>query len=257
MSSMLMNKMTPLSVIAAAALAVGLIGCSSSPPPTPKAGGLQPVETRMSAISAVDQMKADLKATDEQIKLNQASLHNLTDQQYGDLRPAYTTFEQNVTKTEALGDQLNQDASQVSSKSYAYVSNWDYNAREIRDNAMRDGSISRQEQARKEQTNITSQMNALHGAYVQYLQTLRDAQTFAANDLTPEGMKQLRDHAPKVNESAKSLRQTIANINGDLSTMASSWGTDVSEPAEWGGAPKATPAGGMMPGEPPTPAPSK
>lgn len=257
MFSTLISKRTPLAVIAAAALAVGVIGCSSSPPPTPRAGGLQPVETRMSAISAVDQMKADLRAIDGQIKLNQASLASLANQQFGDLRPAYNTFQQNVATTETLGNQLNQDANRVSGKSYEYVSNWDYNAREIRDPAMRDGSMSRQEQARKEQASIVSQMNSLHGAYVQYVQNLRDAQMFAANDLTPEGMKQLRDHATKVNESAKNLRQTIANIDGDLTAMASSWGTDVSEPAEWGGGSKATPAGGMMPADSPTTAPSR
>lgn len=257
MFSTQISRTTPLAVIAAAALAVGVIGCSSTPAPAPKAGGMEPVDTRMTAISAIDRTQNDIKTADAQIKVNQASLHALIDQQYGDLRPTYNAFAQNVAKTEALGNQLNQNASQVRAKSYEYVVNWDYRAREIQDPSMRDASLARQDQAQKDQEKVVTQMNTLHGAYYKYLQSLRDAQAFAANDLTPDGMKALRTHAATVNDNAKALRETLAQIDGKLTTLADAWRTDVSEPAEWGGGPKATPAGGMMPADSPTTAPSR
>jgi hypothetical protein len=218
---------------------------------------MEPVDTRVTALTAVDQMKADIKDTDAQIRTTQASLHGLADQQYGDLRPAYNTFQQNVSKTDAMHNQLNQDATGVSTKSYQYVNNWSYSAREIRDPAMRDASISRQEQARKDQEQMVAKMNNLQGSYVQYIQSLRDAQMFAANDLTPEGMKQLREHAARVDQNARNLRQTMAGIDSDLTSLADAWRTDVNEPSEWGGPAQAQPAGGMMPGESPTTAPSR
>lgn len=203
----------------AAMLAVGasFIGCASE--------DKKPVARRVSAVNSMDQMQADLSKADQQVQATQNTLHALAEQKQGDLRPSYDRFSSNVDRTVAMQDKVNARATDVSNTSGMYVNDWTGTAHEIRDSAMRDASLKRQEDARSQQQKLVDEINGIRGAYASYVQQIRDTRSFAANDLTPAGMDRLREQTGKSDDAAKSLHDKIVQINRRLGQVADSWRT--------------------------------
>jgi chromosome segregation ATPase len=228
-----------LGAVTLATLTVGIAGCSHS-----KSSAA--VDNRRDAVQSIQTMRTDLTQADSQIQATQASLHDLVNQQSGDLTPTYNTFSSNVDKTAAMSDKLHSRTNSVTNTSYAYVNDWNYNSNLIRDDQLRQDSIARQQQARKNYDQALSQMNDQQAAYANYVHTLQDIRAYAAANLSPGGIQQLKGQISKADNAAQNLRQKMVNVDGNLNQLATSWQTSIPVSPEQQRQNQAVPAGGRM-----------
>jgi hypothetical protein len=227
-----------LGMLTLAGMTLGTVGCSHSP-------HAQAVNLQHDATGALGNMRTDFAQTDQQILATQASLHDLANQQVGDLKPTFNNFSSNVDKTASMSNQLNSRTNAVTNTSYEYLNNWNIMARDIRDQQLQSDSLSRQQQSRQQYDQVVTNVNDLQGAYGQYLHRLQDARAFIASDLTYDGVQKLKGQLPAIDSAAQALRQKIANTDARVGQLVSSWQSSTPIPAP-GDHAEAVPAGSKM-----------
>lgn len=210
-------------ILAAAMGAVFIGGCSSTSGPAPTAA----VQSRVNTVETIDEMRADLRRADAHIVLTQQSLDNLASQQAGDLTKTFDRFKSDVDKNEAYNTRINARANTLSAESYRHINDWNAQAQTIRDESLRQRSLERESQAKKEHDEMVMALNDLRGIYPTYIRQLQDVETYISNDLTPQGVATLKDQKQKVADAAQQLRQRMATLDQQLSRMASTWQSDV------------------------------
>lgn len=213
-----MSKSIVTQAAVAVVIGLGIIGCSSQQTRTAN----EAVEIRKDAVSSLDSMRAQLVKADAQIYQTQASLNNLVSYQ-GDLPPMYSRFATDVEKTKGISDQISTQTNSMSQRSARYTNDWNYKSQDIRNNDMRKDSLDRQASARSQQDQLISHIDDFRGAYLAYIQRLEDAQAFAATNLSAEGMQRLKSHTQTVADAARTAREKIRNLEGELTQVASAW----------------------------------
>lgn len=227
-----------LGMLALAGMTLGTLGCSHSP-------HAQAINLQRGAVTSLGDMRTDLSQIDQQVQTTQTSLHDLANQQVGDLKPTFNTFSSNVDKTASMSEQLNSRTNAVTNTSYEYLNNWNVMARDIRDQQLQSDSLGRQQQSKQQYDQVVNNINDLQGAYGQYIHRLQDARAFIASDLTYDGVQKLKAQVAAVDSSAQALRQRIANTDARVGQLASSWqsATPVPPPGDHA---QPVPAGGKM-----------
>lgn len=211
-----------LSLVVAAGL-VGVVGCSHSEDPnSPKAA----MERREKTVSDIDNMRDELKKADAQIVATQQSLDRLSSQQAGDLSATYKQFSQDVSKNRSQAERINGQADSLAIASYRQMNDWNYQARTIRNDQLKQESLKQEVDARKNQEAMVAALNDVRASYLQYVRQLTDIDTFAAADLTPKGVAGLSSETQKANETADALRMKLARLDGRLGTLATAWSTN-------------------------------
>ena len=198
-----------------------IAGCGSSD------SGKAAVNRRLSTVDSIQDMRLELARADEQVVQTQQVLDRLATQRAGDLEKTYKQFKTEITRNEAMGNQINSRASALTSDSYRQINEWNYQSRIIRDEQLRQKSLEQGEMARKQHDEMVAALNDLRGAYTNYIRALEDIEIFAANNLTPQGLAELGDQRARAAELARDLRQKMAVIDGRLDRMAGAWRPNV------------------------------
>ena len=198
------------------ALSVLGVGCTSTKHATA-------VHNRTDAVNALGDMRTDLQKADAQVRTTQMALHDLVDQQSGDLRPSYNTFSSNVDKTIAMNEQIQSRNNAVTNTAFEYLNGWNFQPQSIYDQQVRQDSITHQQQSMKQYTGLLSTTSEVQTAFSMYCQQLQDWRSYCASNLTGDGMKRLQAQTARIDDSAKSLRQRLGTLDSRANQLASSW----------------------------------
>ena len=149
-----------LGLAVAAGLSVGVVGCSSH-----HASDKAAVERREKAVNTVDQLRNDLKQGDAQIVTTQQSLQRLSTQQAGDLKPTYDNYVKEISRNRSIDESLGGRSRDLSDQATKHVNDWAAQAGTIQTDALRQKSLHRQQQARREQEErceVTKSAGCIH-----------------------------------------------------------------------------------------------
>lgn len=237
-----------LGLAVAAGLSAAVVGCSSH-----RGADRAAVERREKAVDTVSDIRDDLKRADSQIVMTQQSLQRLSTQQAGDLKPTYNDFRGELSRNRAINERLDGRSRDLSMEASRHVNEWDYRARTIQTENLRQRSMQREEQARREQEETIKAVNDVRGMYTQYIRQLEDISTYAANDLTPRGVNGMRDQVQRAEQTAQDLRNRMAQLDVRLDRLATSWRSDVPLAVKVSGDDSAQPAGSNLPSDNSTP----
>lgn len=230
-----------LGLAVAAGLSAAVVGCS-----TQHSSDKAAVERREKAVDTVDDLRTDLKRADAQIVTTQQSLQRLSTQQAGDLKPTYNNYVKEVSRNRSINESLDGRSRDLASEASRHVNEWDYQARTIQTETLRQKSLDREQQARREQEDTIRAVHEVRGMYSQYIGQLNDIATYAGNDLTPSGVAGMHDQVQRSEQLAQDLRNRMAQLDVRLDRLATAWRTDVPLAAAVSGR-EAQPAGGTMP----------
>lgn len=223
-----------LGVIVATGL-VAWVGCESS---SEKAA----VERRIKTVDSVEDMRQQLQDADGQISVTQTTLKRLSTQQAGDLRPTYDEFRKDIDRNQSILNKMSGKANAISRDTARHLNEWGYEARTLQSEDLQQQSLQRQEQLREEQDQVQKAINEFRGAYTHYIRQLEDISAYAAQDLTPQGVRRLSDQTSQSDETASNLRQQLVQLDRQLSQMATTWNMSIPL-AEREGVEEAAPAG--------------
>ena len=230
-----------LGLAVAAGLSVAVVGCS-----TQHSSDKAAVERREKAVNSVDDLRTDLKRADAQVVTTQQSLQRLSTQQVGDLKPTYNNYVKEISRNRSINESLDGRSRALSSEASKHVNEWYSQANTIQTDSLRQKSLERERQARREQDETLRAVNDVRGMYSQYIGQLNDIATYAANDLTPSGLAGMRDQVQRSEQLGQDLRNRMAQLDVRLDRLATAWATDVPLAAA-AERESAQPAGGTMP----------
>ena len=231
-----------LCMAAAAGISVAVVGCSSQ-----HSSDKAAVERREDAVKTVDHLRTDLKRADSQIITTQQALQRLSTQQAGDLKSTYDKFVDEVSRNRSLSESMEGKSRKLASTAGEHISQWDYSARALGNEQLRQTSISRSEQARQEQVQTLQGVNDVRAMYTRYIRQLDEIAAYTANDLTPRGVAGMHDQVQRTDQMAQDLRGQMAQVDLGLERMAASWQSDAPLAATATDRESAQPAGGTMP----------
>lgn len=233
-----------LGMLAATGMTVGLTGCSSSE-------ATKAVQRREKTVDTIGDLRQDLIKADAQIVSTQQSLDRLTSQQAGDLKQSYDQFVANTDKEHSIEKKINERSSDLSAESYEHINEWNYQARTIQQDEVKQRSMQREQMSKRDHDQMVASMNDVRASYAQYTRQLDDIRMAAAADLSPDGLAGLRAQADKTESTGQQLRQKMASLDSTLNRVAMAWRTQVplAERVKDEGA--AQPAGTRMQGETP------
>ena len=197
-----------------------MTGCSSDE-------GAAAVSRRVDTVDGINDMRKDLTRADAQVVATQQTLDRLSTQRAGDLEKTYKQFRSDVDRDESMSNRINGRASALTSDSYRQINEWNYQSRTIRDEHLRQKSLEQEAAAKKDHDEMVAGLNDLRGAYTNYIRALQDIETFAANNLTPQGLAQLSDQRSAAADLAQQLRHKLATLDGRLDQLAGAWQTNV------------------------------
>jgi hypothetical protein len=213
-----MKLIHPKTCVVLAAVAAGVIGCSSQHTRTAN----ESINVRNGAVTSIDDTKKDLAQADQQLSLTHASWVNLVNYQ-GDLQPAYGRFTDDVEKTKTIDSKLGSDVNHIADRTVQYTADWNYKSQSIYDGNMRNDSLSRQATAKQEQDQVIAGVNDFRATYLDYIHRLEDVQAYAGSDLTAQGMQNLRNHTQGLQNAENAVKQKLAHLNGTLTQVADAW----------------------------------
>jgi len=231
-----------LCVAAAVGVSAAVVGCS-----TQHSSDKAAVERREKAVKTVDDLRTDLKRADSQVVSTQQALQRLSTQQAGDLKPTYNKYVDEVSRNRSIKESIDGKSRDLAAKASEHVSDWDYRARALNNEQFRQTSLSRSEQARRDQVQTLEGVNEVRAMYSRYIQQLNDVAAYAGNDLTPRGVASMHDQVQRLDQMSQDLRGRMAQVDLGLDRMATSWQSDTPLAATVSERESAQPAGGTMP----------
>ena len=168
-------------------------------------------ETRLEAGRTRDQLTATL-----------ATLTELTQQKKGDLRPAYQAFCAEIPKTEAAAAATRARTAFMQNEGLKYFEGWQQTVSSINNKSLQKKSQKRLDAAQKSYLKVTASFAAAGEKFQPFLADLADIQKVLANDVTANGVKNLRSTVSDANWRYKAVNATINDALKEMAKMEKS-----------------------------------
>ena len=195
-------------------VALPLLGCSSEPKGPKRAA---------KTVESFQATKQNLASANAQIQATNESLRKLTSGEATDLRMAYTDYVKHVEQTDKLAKKARDRAASLRSRTDDYVNAWEAEMKQIDDEELRSRSKQRMAAARAEFQKVVDTGQEVREAYDPYMKSLRDVQTFLANDLTAGGIESAKGKATTTISQGEEVRKKLAALEAELDRVASMW----------------------------------
>jgi uncharacterized protein YukE len=189
-------------------------GCSSNPKGPARSA---------KAVESLRDTRQELTDASKQVGETNDSLRKLVDAGGGDLRPLFNKFADNVRETEDAAKQARSRADGMRKNTDAYVAEWQKETGAITDAELRRMSQERAATAKSEFERVRNAAAAARSAYEPYMQGLKDAQQYLANDLTVAGVGSIRPKADETIRKGETLQQRIADLQAEIDALAGKW----------------------------------
>lgn len=206
--------------VAVAAGTVAVVGCTSSPES-------KQMERRTSAIDTTGKLRKTLSEAYMQVQATEVQLAQLSGQEVGNLDNTYSSLRNNISKNRSLNEKIASSAQDLNTQTTQQLADWSYEGRTISDENLRQKSVTRQEEVSHQQSGITQQVAEARAAYTRYIRQLDDIAAYAAQDLTPRGMVDMRAQTQQANQAADNVKKQFMMLDGRLDQFAEAWGYDI------------------------------
>jgi hypothetical protein len=172
-------------------------------------------ETRVEAGRTRDQLTAAL-----------ATVTALTQQEKGDLRPAYAAFAAEIPKTEAAAAATRTRVAWMQGDGLKYFEDWQKTIASINNESLKKKSQKRLDAVKKSYAKVTNQFKEAGEKFKPFLADLSDIQKVLSTDLTAKGVKGLRSTVSNANWHYKDVNRTINSALEEMSKMEKSLSTE-------------------------------
>ena len=204
--------------ILACALAFGLalIGPNSIPAQTTNSSP----QTKLAESITV--IRTETIATRDQLQATLNALNALTKQEKGDLQPTFDAYAAQVKSTHAVAEQTAARVTAMQDASKEYFDSWKTQINEINNESLRTKASKRMDAVFEQYNDVIKSLQGASEKFKPFLSNLDDVQKMLANDITPGGVKAVRDVAGDANWSMKKVRSNIAGAIEEMGDMAKS-----------------------------------
>ena len=137
--------------------------------------------------------------TSEQLKATLGALNALTKQSKGDLRPAYSTYCSEVTKTDSVAALTRARIQWMGGDGRKYFQDWQNTVNGIANESLRKKAQKRMDVVRKDYDKVEASLAAAGEKFKPFLSDLADIQKALAADVTAGGVKAIKSTVSSAN----------------------------------------------------------
>ncbi len=137
--------------------------------------------------------------TAEQLKATLAALNALTGQKQGDLRPAFTAYGSEVTKTEAAAAWTRTRVQWMGGDGRKYFQDWQNTVNGIANESLRKKAQKRLDAVQQSYAKVEASLQTASEKFKPFLSDLGDIQKALATDVTAGGVKAIKSTVSSAN----------------------------------------------------------
>jgi hypothetical protein len=160
--------------------------------------------------------------TRDQLAATLGALTILTQQQKGDLRPAYEAFAAELPRTEAAAQATRKRVTWMQGDGLKYFEEWQTTISSISNKSLQKKSQKRLDAVKKSYAEVTGQFKEAGEKFKPFLADLSDIQKVLSTDLTAKGVKGLRGTVSNANWHHKDVNRTINSALEEMKNMETS-----------------------------------
>jgi phage-related protein len=210
------TKILACAMAVGAALIVPRFASAQTATPSPQA----------KLADSVAVIQTETTATLNQLQTTLDALTALTKQKTGDLQPTFETYTANVKKTHTVAEQTAARIPAMKNASKEYFEVWKAQLGEINNESLRKKAFRRMEAVQKNYDDVIKSLQDASEKFKPFLSNLDDVQKMLAIDITPGGVKAIRDVADNANWNMRKVRSSLNDAIKELGDMAKSLSTD-------------------------------
>ncbi|PAU93659.1 hypothetical protein CK503_10935 [Aliifodinibius salipaludis] len=176
--------------------------------------------------SSLSNLEQKLSQLTEQIDKTENSLNNISNTNKSDLKEAYNSFSDNVSKTEEMKKELNTLIKEMRSNSNDYLSEWQNDAEDYDNTQLRSGSENRREELREAFSRVRDNSGKVNRMLETYISDINEIKSYLDNDLTMDAVEAVYSLSKNMEESGDEVRQAITTMQRSISTAQDKMGVN-------------------------------
>lgn len=182
-----------------------------------------PIQASQQQLAAsIKEAKAETTRTANQLKTTLTALNALTDQKKGDLRPAYTAYCAEVSKTEAAAKVTRSRVDWMAGDGRKYFQDWQATVSGIANESLRKKAQKRLDSVQKSYDKIEESLKVAGDKFKPFLSDLSDIEKTLATDVTAGGVKAIKSTVSSANWNHQYVDKAIKSALKEMDKMAKS-----------------------------------
>jgi hypothetical protein len=169
--------------------------------------------------NSIKEAHVETTRTSDQLKATLASLNALTKQEKGDLRPAYTTYCAEVTKTEAAAAWTRTRVQWMAGDGRKYFQDWQATVNSIANESLRKKSQKRLDAVQKSYDKVEASLKLAGEKFAPFLSDLGDIQKALATDVTAGGVKAIKSTVKSANWNHQYVDKAVQSALKEMEKM--------------------------------------
>ena len=157
--------------------------------------------------------------TSVQLKATLDAITALTKQTKGDLRPAYNTFNSEITKTEAAAAMTKTRIQWMGSDGRKYFKDWQATIDSIGNASLKKKSQKRLDAVKESYDKVEASLQKAADKFKPFLSDLGDIQKALATDVTPGGVKAVKSSVRSANWNHQFVSGAISSALKEMDKM--------------------------------------
>jgi malate synthase len=172
--------------------------------------------------SSIRSTRDEVIATRDQLQATVDALAALAKQKEGTLKPAYDTFVAEVGRAHAKATATTARAAKMESEAKAHFGAWQKELDSISSDSLRKKGQKRLDAVQKSYSKVAGSLGRAGTSFNPYLSDLDDIRKILANDLTPGGIRAIRNTVGSAKFNLKIVRGHLADAIEELDRMQKS-----------------------------------
>lgn len=166
--------------------------------------------------NSIQEVDIEVRKMIVQIDVTSASLDSIFFAGQSDLKKSFDTYSDNLAKLDREGKRVIKHIEEMKSRSKEYFAEWETQGNNYTNSQIRELSEERRSKLAEIYAQVPAAGAGIEGAYVAYLNDLKEIQMFLSNDLTPKGVEAI---APIANKSVQDLDGLKTSLKPVLSAL--------------------------------------
>ncbi len=164
--------------------------------------------------------------TAEQLKSTLIALNALTKQTKGDLRPAYTNFCAEISRTEAAAATTRTRVQWMASDGRKYFKDWQDTVNGISNESLKKQSLKRLNKVQAGFDKVEAQLVQANSKFAPFLSDLTDIQKSLAADVTAGGVKAIKGTVSSANWDHQFVTRAINSALNEMGKLQKALSSD-------------------------------
>jgi predicted nucleic acid-binding Zn-ribbon protein len=160
-------------------------------------------------VTQLDQLRDAVAATKTHNSSAAEALQAVVDKAAEDPKPAFATFEKEVKALESMVASADGKLQAARSQTAAYFADWEKQSTTITDPGIRKASDERRTRLSESFEKAGTAVQKARDELQPLLTGFKDARTYLGSDLTPDGVKAIKDTAKKLGKDTKSANEKL------------------------------------------------